>query len=61
MGTDPRRSVTDPVRTRLGPPQPAGGRRLAHVTNGGVNPVLTIFANAYRIMHEWVGSGEPYA
>jgi GMC oxidoreductase len=22
-----------------------------HVTNGGVNPVLIIFANAYRIMH----------
>jgi hypothetical protein len=22
-----------------------------HVTNGGVNPGLTIFANAYRIMH----------
>ena len=25
-----------------------------NVTNGGVNPVLTIFANAFRIMHTWV-------
>jgi hypothetical protein len=21
-----------------------------HVTNGGVNPVLTVFANAYRVL-----------
>jgi hypothetical protein len=25
-----------------------------------VNPVLTIFANAYRIMHTWVGTGRGY-
>jgi hypothetical protein len=25
-----------------------------------VNPVLTIFANAFRIMHAWVGSGRAY-
>jgi len=31
-----------------------------HITNGGVNPVLTIFANAFRIMHTWVGSGRDY-
>jgi hypothetical protein len=26
------------------------------VTNGGVNPVLTIYANAFRIMRQWLGS-----
>jgi choline dehydrogenase-like flavoprotein len=31
-----------------------------HITNGGVNPVLTIFANAFRIMHTLVGSGRDY-
>lgn len=57
MGTDPARSVTD-----------AQGRVWGHdnlrvvdgslqVTNGGVNPVLTIFANAFRIMDDWLGEG----
>jgi choline dehydrogenase-like flavoprotein len=58
MGTDPATSVTD-----------ENGRVWGHsnlrvidgslsVTNGGVNPVLTIFANAFRIMHTWVESSQ---
>ena len=48
MGDDPATSVTD----RWG--RVHGQRNLwvmdasVHVTNGGVNPVLTIFALAYR-------------
>ncbi|WP_223290977.1 GMC oxidoreductase [Streptomyces avicenniae] len=49
MGTDPARSVTDPYGRVWG----HGNLRVVdgstHVTNGGVNPVLTIFANALRI------------
>ena len=49
MGTDPVNSVTDPYGRVWG----HDNLRLADgsvlVTNGGVNPVLTILANAYRI------------
>ena len=61
MGTDPATSVTDPYGRVWGHPNLRVIDGSLNVTNGGVNPVLTIFANAFRIMHEWVGSGEDYA
>ena len=60
MGTDPATSVTDPFGRVWGHPNLRVIDGSLHVTNGGVNPVLTIFANAYRIMHNWVGSGHEY-
>jgi choline dehydrogenase-like flavoprotein len=61
MGTDPATSVTDPYGRVWGHPNLRVIDGSLNVTNGGVNPVLTIFANAFRIMHEWVGSGGDYA
>jgi len=60
MGTDPATSVTDPNGRVWGHPNLRVIDGSLHVTNGGVNPVLTIFANAFRIMHTWVGSGGGY-
>ena len=60
MGTDPATSVTDPYGRVWGHPNLRVIDGSLHVTNGGVNPVLTIFANAFRIMHTWVGSGRDY-
>jgi choline dehydrogenase-like flavoprotein len=60
MGTDPATSVTDPYGRVWGHPNLRVIDGSLNVTNGGVNPVLTIFANAFRIMHEWVGSGDGY-
>ncbi|HET7723027.1 MAG TPA: GMC oxidoreductase, partial [Propionibacteriaceae bacterium] len=60
MGTDPASSVTDPYGRVWGHPNLRVVDGSLNVTNGGVNPVLTIFANAFRIMHEWVGSGRGY-
>jgi choline dehydrogenase-like flavoprotein len=60
MGTDPAASVTDPYGRVWDHPNLRVIDGSLHVTNGGVNPVLTIFANAYRIMHTWVGSGRGY-
>jgi len=60
MGTDPATSVTDPYGRVWGHPNLRVIDGSLHVTNGGVNPVLTIFANAFRIMHTWVGSGGGY-
>ncbi len=57
MGTDPTTSVTDPDGRVWGHANLRVVDGSLHVTNGGVNPVLTIFANAFRIMHAWVGSG----
>jgi choline dehydrogenase-like flavoprotein len=56
MGTDPAHSVTDPYGRVWGHDNLRVVDGSLHVTNGGVNPVLTIFANAYRIMHAWLGS-----
>ena len=57
MGTDPAHSVTDLDGRVWG----HGNLRVIdgslHVTNGGVNPVLTICANAMRIMDRWLGRG----
>ena len=60
MGTDPATSVTDPHGQVWDHPNLRVIDGSLHVTNGGVNPVLTIFANAFRIMHSWVGSGRGY-
>jgi choline dehydrogenase-like flavoprotein len=55
MGTDPRSSVTDPSGRVWGHDNLRVVDASVHVTNGGVNPVLTVFANALRVMHEWLG------
>jgi choline dehydrogenase-like flavoprotein len=60
MGSDPATSVTDPYGRVWDHPNLRVIDGSLHVTNGGVNPVLTIFANAFRIMHTWVGSGRDY-
>ena len=57
MGTDPARSVTDPAGRVWGHDNLRVVDGSLNVTNGGVNPVLTIFANAYRVMDAWLGSG----
>jgi choline dehydrogenase-like flavoprotein len=55
MGADPATSATDPAGRVWG----HGNIRVAdasvHVTNGGVNPVLTIFANALRVTTDMAG------
>lgn len=60
MGSDPATSVTDVYGRVWGHPNLRVVDGSLNVTNGGVNPVLTIFANAFRIMHSWVGSGQEY-
>jgi choline dehydrogenase-like flavoprotein len=60
MGTGPATSVTDPYGRVWNHRNLRVIDGSLHVTNGGVNPVLTIFANAFRIMHAWVGSGRAY-
>ena len=54
MGTDPASSVTDPWGRVWGHDNVRVVDGSLHVTNGGVNPVLTIFANAMRIMDHMV-------
>ncbi|MDX3006131.1 GMC family oxidoreductase [Kribbella solani] len=49
MGTDPARSVTDPNGRVWGHDNVWIADASLHVTNGGVNPVLTVLANALRI------------
>lgn len=49
MGTDPGRSVTDPWGRVWGHDNVRIVDGSVHVTNGGVNPVLTILAGALRI------------
>ncbi len=56
MGTDPAHSVTDPYGRVWGHDNLRVVDGSLNVTNGGVNPVLTIFANAYRVMDAWLGS-----
>jgi choline dehydrogenase-like flavoprotein len=60
MGNDPATSVTDQYGRVWGHSNLRVIDGSLNVTNGGVNPVLTIFANAFRIMHFWVGSGGGY-
>ncbi len=49
MGTDPARSVTNAWGQVWGHDNLHIVDGSLHVTNGGVNPVLTILANAYRV------------
>ncbi|GAA5198057.1 GMC family oxidoreductase [Rugosimonospora acidiphila] len=49
MGDSPATSVTDPTGRIWGHPNVRVADGGLHVTNGGVNPVLTIFANALRV------------
>ena len=49
MGTDPSSSVVDPDGRVWGHPNIVVADGSTHVTNGGANPVLTIYANALRI------------
>jgi choline dehydrogenase-like flavoprotein len=55
MGTDPVSSVTDPDGRVWGHDNVRVVDGSLHVTNGGVNPVLTIFANAMRVMDHLLG------
>ncbi len=50
MGTDPATSVTDPLGRVWGHDNLRVADASLLVTNGGVNPVLTILANAMRVM-----------
>lgn len=49
MGADPRTSVVDPQGRVWGHDNLRIADGSIHVTNGAVNPVLTIFAGAYRV------------
>ncbi|MCW2805306.1 MAG: hypothetical protein QOF52_602 [Propionibacteriaceae bacterium] len=55
MGADPATSVTDPLGRVWGHDNLRIVDGSTHVTNGGVNPVLTIFANSFRVMDAFVG------
>jgi choline dehydrogenase-like flavoprotein len=55
MGDDPARSVTDPYGRVWGHDNVRIVDASVHVTNGGVNPVLTVLAGALRISHHQVG------
>jgi len=50
MGTDPGRSVTDPFGRVWGHDNLRVADGSLNVTNGGVNPVLTIYANTFRVV-----------
>lgn len=52
MGSDPRASVVDPWCRVWGHHNVRVVDASVHVTNGGVNPVLTVFANAYRVLDQ---------
>ncbi|WP_442906544.1 GMC oxidoreductase [Kineococcus sp. NBC_00420] len=53
-GTDPARSVTDPFGRVWGYRNLRVVDASLHVTNGGVNPVLTVLAGAARIADDMV-------
>ncbi len=55
MGTDPGTSVTDPWGRVWGHDGVTIADGSLHVTNGGVNPVLTILALARRISERLAG------
>ncbi|HEY0472431.1 MAG TPA: GMC oxidoreductase [Kribbella sp.] len=56
MGDDPARSVTDPYGRLWGHDNVRIADASVHVTNGGVNPVLTVLAGALRIAHHQAGT-----
>jgi choline dehydrogenase-like flavoprotein len=55
MGDDPAQSVTDPYGRVWGHENVRIADGSVHVTNGGVNPVLTILAGSLRIAEHLVG------
>jgi choline dehydrogenase-like flavoprotein len=55
MGDDPRRSVTDPYGRVWGHDNVRITDASVHVTNGGVNPVLTVLAGSLRIAEHLAG------
>ena len=57
MGDDPATSVTDPDGRVHGHDNLWVADGSVHTTNGGVNPVLTIFALAHRTAGHVVGRG----
>ena len=57
MGDEPETSVTDAWGRVWGHPNVVIADGSVHVTNGGVNPVLTIMANAYRMCEHLAGHG----
>jgi len=57
MGNDPETSVTDPLGRVHGYDNLWVADGSLHVTNGGVNPVLTIFALAMRTADNLVNQG----
>ncbi|NAZ77856.1 GMC family oxidoreductase, partial [Kineococcus sp. T13] len=54
MGTDPARSVVDPFGRLWGHEEVRVVDASVHVTNGGVNPVLTVHALALRTVEHLV-------
>lgn len=59
MGSDPARSVTDKWGTVWDHPNLHIVDGSLHITNGGVNPVLTIMALAYRVSRHIVATAGP--
>jgi choline dehydrogenase-like flavoprotein len=61
MGNDPKTSVVDAACRIHDVPNVFVIDASVHVTNGGFNPVLTIFANAFRasdlLVRAWKGGG----
>jgi choline dehydrogenase-like flavoprotein len=61
MGSDPKASVVDASCRIHDVPNVFVIDASVHVTNGGFNPVLTIFANAFRasdlLLRAWKGGG----
>lgn len=55
MGDDPATSVVDPYGRVWGHDNLRIADGSVHVTNGGVNPVLTIFATALRTVEDMAG------
>jgi choline dehydrogenase-like flavoprotein len=55
MGSDPANSVVDPFGRVWGHDNLRVADGSVHVTNGGVNPVLTIFATAIRTIEDMAG------
>ncbi|MEV5072731.1 GMC family oxidoreductase [Microbacterium sp. LMI12-1-1.1] len=56
MGDDPATSVTDPLGRVWGHPNVLVTDTSLHVTNGGVNPMLTTIALALRVAHHAAGT-----
>ncbi|TWD84742.1 choline dehydrogenase-like flavoprotein [Kribbella amoyensis] len=56
MGDDPASSVTDPFGRVWGHDNVRIADASVHVTNGGVNPVLTVLAGALRIAEHLTGA-----